>query len=256
VCLPHPLDQSAFGLLGSFVDLVEGLYGVEHGLHFAGLELLVEDGVEVEVLDLTTAGEDPGAFSVGGDEAAAVDLDLAVLADKAELDGEPEEAAHALERDRISEASADFSIAFEKICKDGVGVHGDMAEDIVEDVRLRSVLHGVAGSEPGGGREHSGAKHLEEGIGGEEAADRCGLPACARLKERADLGQVRQLVLAESDLLEAIKILQARVLAKLGHTAGYEFAPDGVLLRGVVGPGLFDEIRRCYVQLALCQIQR
>lgn len=250
------LGQAAFGLLGGFVDLVEGFDGVEYGLHLAGLELLVEYGVEVEVFDLASSGEDPGALAVGGDEAAAVDLDLAVLADKAELDGEPEEAAHALEGLGVGEAGADLSVAFEKVGEDGVGVHGDVAEDVVEDVRFRGVLHRVAGAEPGGGGEHAGGEHLEEGVCGEEAADGGGLPAGAGLEEGADLGEVGQLVFAEADLLEAVEILPARVLAELGHAAGYEFAPDGVLLGGVVGPGLFDKVRRGHLQFALGQIQR
>lgn len=248
--------QPAFGLLGCLVDLIKGFDGVEDGLHLAGLELLVEYGVEVEVLDLASSGEHTGALAVGGDEAAAVDLDLAVLADEAELDGEPEEAAHALKRLVVGEACADLAVVFEEVGEDGVGVHGDVAEDVVKDVRLRGVLHGVARAEPGGGGEHTGRKHLEEGVGGQEAADGGGLPAGARLEKSADLGEVGQLVFAESDLLEAVEILLAGMVAKLGHAAGYEFAPDGVLLRGIVRPGLFDEVGCGDVQLALCQIQR
>jgi hypothetical protein len=135
-------------------------------------------------------------------------------------------------------------------------VHGDVAEDVVKDVRLGGVLHGVAGAEPRGGGEHASGEHLEEGVGREEAADRGGLPAGAGLKQSADLGEVGQLVFAEADLLEAVQVLPAGVVAKLGHAASYEFAPDGVLLRSVIRPGLFDEVWRGYVQLALCQIQR
>jgi len=137
-----------------------------------------------------------------------------------------------------------------------VGVHRDVAEDVVKDVRLRGVFHGVSGAEPGGCGEHAGGEHLEEGVGWEEAADGGGLPACAGLKEGADLGEVRKLVFAEADLLEAVQILPAGVLTELGHAAGYEFAPDGVLLWGVVRPSLFDEVRRGHMQLALGQIQR
>ena len=188
---------------------------------------------------------------MGGDEAATVDLDLTVLADEAELDGEPEEAAHALECLGVGEARADLSVAFEKVGEDGVGMHGDVAEDVVEDVGFRGVLHGVARAEPGGSGKHAGGEHLEEGVGRQEAADGSGLPASAGLEKSADLGEVGKLVLAEADLLEALEILLARVLAKLGHAAGHELAPDGVLRRGIVGPGLFDEVRRGHIQLAL-----
>jgi len=76
------------------------------------------------------------------------------------------------------------------------------------------------------------------------------------LEEGADLGEVGELVFAEADLLEAVEILPAGVLTKLGHAAGYEFAPDGVLLGGIVRPGLLDQIGRGHVQFALGQIQR
>src|SRR5260370_36823764 len=120
------LPWSVFGLLGGFVDLVEGLYGIEDRLHLAGLKLLVEYGVELEVFDLAAAGEYAGAFAVRGDEAAAVDLDLAILADEAELYGKPEEAAHTLELFGVGEAGADLSITMEKVTENGMGVHGDV----------------------------------------------------------------------------------------------------------------------------------
>ena len=193
---------------------------------------------------------------MGGDEAAAVDLDFAVLADEAELHGEPEEAAHALERVGAGhQAGADLAVALEKVREDGVGVHGDVAEDVVEDVGLGGVLHGVAGAEPGGGGEHARGEHLEEGVGREEATDGRRLPAGSGLQERANLGEIRQLVFAQADLVEAVEVFAAGVLAQLGHAAGYEFGPDGVLLGGVVGPGLFDQIRCGHVQFALGRTQ-
>src|SRR5580700_8645226 len=108
---------------------------------------------------------------MGGDEAAAVDLDLAVLADEAEFDGEPEESAHALELFGIGEARTDLAVALKEVAEDGVGVHGDVAEDVVEDVRFGGVFHGLACAEPCGGGEHASGEHLEEGIAGKKATD-------------------------------------------------------------------------------------
>ncbi len=250
------LGQPAFGQFSRFVDLVEGLDGVENRLHLAGLKLLIEDGVEIEVLDLAASGQYAGAFAVRRDQAAAVDLDLAVLPDEAKLYREPEETAHTLQRLGVGEACADFAVAFEEVCEDGVGVHGDVAEDVVEDVRLWGIFHRVARTEPGGRGKHAGSEHLEEGVGREEATDRGGLPAGSGLQKRADLGEIGQLVFLEADLAESVEILLAGVFAELRHTAADQLGPDGVLLGGVVGPCLFDQIRRCHVQLALGQIQR
>jgi len=82
--------------LQGFVDLVEGLDGEEELVHLVDLDRGVEDGFEGEVFYLAVAFQDVSAFAVGADEAAAVDADAAVLADEAELDGVPEEAAYAL----------------------------------------------------------------------------------------------------------------------------------------------------------------
>src|SRR6202042_2255897 len=88
--------------LQGFVDLAEAFYGEELGVHLVDLDGGVQDGFQVEVEDLAVAFEDVGAFAVGADEAAAVDLDAAVLADEAEFDGVPEEAANS------------FQVAFER----------------------------------------------------------------------------------------------------------------------------------------------
>src|SRR5579871_6380254 len=112
-----------------------------------------------------------------------------------------------------------------------MGVHGDVAEDVVEDVGLGGVLHGVARAKPGCRGEHSRCKHLEEGVGREEAAYWCGLPASARSEAGADGFEVGQSVLTKAYLLEAFEILAAGMLTELGHAAADQFGPDGVLFR-------------------------
>lgn len=52
---PVVLGQPAFGQLRGLVDLVKGLYRIEDRLHLAGLELLVEDSIEIKVPDLAAA---------------------------------------------------------------------------------------------------------------------------------------------------------------------------------------------------------
>ena len=242
-------------MLGGFVDLREGLDGVEDGLHRASVEFLVEDGLEIEVFDLTAAGEDSGALAVRGDEATTVDLDLTILADEAELDGEPEEASHALEFIGIGESGADLAVALEEVSKDGMCVHGDVAEDVVEDIGLWSVFHCVSRAEPGGGWKHARGEHLEEGVGREEAADWSGLPAGAWLEAGADFSEVGKAIFAEADLVEALEVLLAGMVAELRHATRDEFRPDGVLFGSVRGPVLFDEERCCYVELALREIR-
>src|SRR5271154_6523461 len=97
------------------------------------------------------AFEDVGAFAIGADEAAAVDFDAAVLADEAELDGVPEEASDALQSGFVVYRRAQLPVVRQEIGENRVGVHGNVAEDVVEDVRLRRVFEGVAAAQPGGG---------------------------------------------------------------------------------------------------------
>ena len=96
-------------------------------------------------------------------------------------------AAHTFELFVIGEAGADLSVALEKVSKDRVGVHGDVAEDVVKDVGFGGVLHGVARSRAGAVvREHAIGEHISKKFasGREEAArDGRGLPAGAGLEE-------------------------------------------------------------------------
>jgi len=130
-----------------------------------------------------------------------------------------------------------------------------MAEYVVEDVRLGGVLHRISRAQPGGGGEHARGKHLEEGVGREESADRRGLPSGARGEEGANSLQVGQPVFAQADQLEAVEVLAAGVLAKLRHAAAHQLGPDGVLLGGVGVPVLLDQIRGRDWKAALCKAQ-
>ena len=50
------LREAFFGLLSGFINLIEGVDGVEHLLHLGDEELLVKHLVEIEVANL---GADP-----------------------------------------------------------------------------------------------------------------------------------------------------------------------------------------------------
>ena len=61
--------------------------------------------------------DDVHAFAVRADEAAAVDLDFVVLADKAELDRVPEQAAEFLQHFLIVDGRADAAVVLEEIAQ-------------------------------------------------------------------------------------------------------------------------------------------
>ena len=183
-----------------------------------------------------------------GDQSAAVELDLAVLTDDAELDGEPEEASHALQlvlrraAGAIGKAGADLAVVLQEVGEDRMGVHGHVPEDVMEDVGLGGVFERVAAAQPGGSGKLARGEHLEEGVGRQEAADGRGVPAGAWTEALVDLGEIGDGVFAQANLFEAVEIFLAGVLAELRHAAAHEFSPDSVLLGCVSRPVLLDEV--------------
>ena len=120
---------------------------------------------------------------------------------------------------------ADLAVLLEEIGKDGMGVHGDVSEDVVEDVGLGRVFERVAAAQPGGGGKLTRGEHLEEGVGRQKAADRRGVPAGAWAEALVDLGEIGDGVFAQADLVEAVEILLAGVLARAEACGGAPVRP-------------------------------
>ena len=97
-----------------------------------------------------------------------------------------------------------------------MGVHGDVSEDVVENVGLRGVFERIAAAEVGGGGKFAGGEHLEECVGRKESADRGGVPAGARAQALVDLGEVGDDVFAEADLVESVEVFGAACSASWG----------------------------------------
>src|SRR5207253_10977587 len=62
-----------------------------------------------------------------------------------------------------------LAVGLEEVGEDAEGVEGDVAEDIVEDVRLGEVVHDLAGADQDRGGELTLGQAGEEGLGGEVA---------------------------------------------------------------------------------------
>ena len=78
-----------------------------------------------------------------------------------------------------------------------VGVHGDVAGDVVEDVGFRQVVHAVGRTDGDGGGELAPAQAIEEEEAGNVAADRLGLKAGQRLQASIDFAEARDAVVRE-----------------------------------------------------------
>src|SRR5215469_10536050 len=146
------------------------------------------------------------AFPVRADQPASVELDFVALADQPELDGVPEEPAQAFQNLLIFDGCTDTAVALEEIREDFMRVHGDVAEDVVEDVGFGGVFERFAAANPGGGRKAAGCEHLKKRGCGQEPAHRSRVPAGSRLQARADRRKPWQPVLLQADDLEAVEI--------------------------------------------------
>jgi len=118
---------------------------------------------------------------VGAEEAGAVDLDVGAVAHEAEFDGEPEEPGEGagdgfegvekvgLGGDGLDVCGCEagkFAEADEDVGEGAVGVHGYVANDVVEDVGLGEVVERGGVADGDGGGEGALAATVEEDVGG------------------------------------------------------------------------------------------
>ena len=188
-------------------------------MHLVHFDRGAQDLFELKATHLATSIEHVRTFAVGTDKPAAVDLHAALLADEAEFDRIPEDAADEFENGLVANTRAELPIVRQKIREDRVGMHGHMAEDIVKDIRLRGVFERVAPAQPCGGGKAARGQHFKKGRAGHEAADRRCIPAGARFKALRDRSQAGHPVERKAENLEAFEILARGMLLKLVHAA-------------------------------------
>ena len=131
----------------------------------------------------------------------------------------------------------------QEIGKDRMGVHGNVAEDVVEDIRFGNVGQRFPAPQPGGGGELPGREHGKERVRRKKAAHRGSSPATPGPKPLIHIGQVGNQIGSEANLLKALQIFLASVCLDLGHTAAHQLCPGRVLLRRIGRPILLDQER-------------
>ena len=70
--------------------------------------------------------------------------------------------------------------AYERVGESGLGVHGDMACEVVEDIRFGEVIEAVWPADGDGSGELAAAEAIEEQVRGDVSADGFGLEAGQR----------------------------------------------------------------------------
>src|ERR1700733_14163890 len=184
------LTELPLGLVGCLVDLVEGLHRVQNRLHFRGGKLLVQHLVHIKVPNLRSTLDHVVRLSLGGNQPASVELVASPLPNNAKLDRKQEKPTHLLQRLLVGQGRAYRPIMLQEIGKYRVGVHGNVAEDVMEDIRLGDVLKRFPAPQPGSSRELPGRKHGKEGVRRQKTAHGGSSPATPGPKPLIHLGQV------------------------------------------------------------------
>src|SRR5690242_13571659 len=159
-------------------EMVEGVDDEQKRLIVIDLEVLVDDPLQLDGIALNL-GRLNGVrnLTVGAEQAAAVNLEIAVPPHQPELDGKPEKSGHRLEdagdppnffffvfnpRDDLRSRMGAVPEAYQRIGKRPVRVHRDMARNVVEDVRLRQIIQRRPVADRDGGRKFPTAKTVKE----------------------------------------------------------------------------------------------
>jgi len=238
-----------------FTDCAEELRGAlnheKQWLNVVDLKLLAEDFIEDEGAALAIRTEGIGAIGDGRDEPAAVDANFAALADEAELDGEPEEAGEGAAVGLSLRAHGDLAEALEEVSEDGVGVHGDVSEDVMEDVGFGKILELFHIANDGGGGKAAVGEALEKKMSVKEAVDGDGGPSGERLQALVHESEVRDGGGLKTDGARAGEKFMAGDFLKYTHATLEQKLPDRMLTSGVGGPVLRDEVAGCGLNLAV-----
>ncbi len=117
-----------------------------------------------------------------GGNPGAVHLHRTLLPDQTELKGVPVKPPHPFQLLFALHRVADPAILGDRIGKALIGKHRQVPQRVMQNVRLRDVVHRLAAAQPGRGRELPRLEHLEKCTRRHEAGDRLHLPSGALLQ--------------------------------------------------------------------------
>ena len=196
------------------------------GLLGQGVERLEPGAALLHVLELAKAREDPGAKGA----------DVVALPHDAKLDSVPVDLGQVPDL-LLRGAKGREADAVDELRVGGVRQHHDVAEELVDDVRLGGV-HGL-GVVPHVLRAVEGLEReaREEVSGVQEPGDRPDPPAGPLLDQRRHVLELRDNVLPEVEQLPVLVELGAGVGGVQGHEVPQGSAPRLDLVRGVLHAG-------------------
>src|SRR5713226_2106879 len=189
---------------------------------------------------------------MGADDAAAVNLNLSILANQPKLNRVPKQPAQPFQGVGVLYFRAHAAIVLKEVCKYRVRVHGDVPKDVMENVRLRNVSERIAAAKPGGRREHARGEHLKKSFRREKPAHRRGAPAGPGSYPVGDRGKIGQPVILQPDDFKSFEVFPASMRIQLPAAPADQFLPNSMLVSGIVLIFLSDEIGCCNYERSNC----
>src|ERR1035437_2117139 len=193
--------------MSGFVNLVEGIDGIQNRLQFVHFHGGVEHFVEVEVKNLTAASDDVSTLFLRGNHATAVKLNVLSLSNEAELDRVPEETAKPLLIGILIDLARNLRKGLKIICKNLVRVHGNVPEHVVKNVRRGGVVERIGFAYVSCGGKNPCRKQIEKRASRKKTAHGQQLPMRPLLQHRIQLLNERHACVGYAEHLKALEIL-------------------------------------------------
>ena len=166
------------------------LLGVLEALRDVVEWLVLSDGILLdssllgfEAPKLRFARETPLQLSEGREQSCTISLQFSLLPRDPELDGEPVAGGQLLD-EVVTGAQAGQSYLLTELSEGGVSKERDVSEELMTDVRFRSVHGGAVVPDVLGGVEHSEGQPSQEVPGGEQPGHRSQLEASGTWRVR------------------------------------------------------------------------
>ena len=133
-----------------------------------------------------------------------------------------------------------FAKAHQRLGEMLVGVHGNVAGDVVENIGLGQVIQLVGTADGDGGGEGAVAEAIEEDKRRDVAADGLGLKSGQWLQETIDIFQARDAIRIQAQRMDALQEMLVGVTIPAWKHARVQLAPSLVILVGVQLVRLLD----------------
>ena len=189
-------------------------------------------------------GKRIGGLADGGEDAAAVDAQVIALLHQPELHREPVEPRQ-IDPILLAGVQPELAIEVGEVGEGGVGQHGAVAEDLVEDVGLLQVVELVPAADEGGHRKLAISEQGKEAIEGDERGHGGHRPAGGGGQGGVDLPQLRDAIPRQCEPSQPRPVCVAGLALERRELARDQDLPGPLLFLRVVDDALLVRLVCC-----------